>query len=270
MEPGVDPIFQVYVIGATMPPSWTGTASRMVRTHPDRVPSAGTPDVTIVGVPEVVQKHPLYPGAKAGDVVDAVGLVRRFMSGGALDRFVEQVAGRHTILVGVTAVEAGSVNEIPSAMATFLAARTGLPVALDVVQINRAGHTKASGWIRLANQALFDGPVIAGAEYWLVDDFVGQGGTFANLRGHIESRGGRVIGMTALTGRDFSAKLALSSQILAELRAKHGGLEEWWRRELGFGFEALTESEGRYLLRAEDADTIRNRLAEAAQQGRAR
>ena len=38
-----------------------------------------------------------------------------------------------------------------------------------------------------------------------------------------------------------------------------------WRKRFGFGFDCLTESEARYLLRAEDADTIRNRLAAAAQ-----
>jgi adenine/guanine phosphoribosyltransferase-like PRPP-binding protein len=41
-----------------------------------------------------------------------------------------------------------------------------------------------------------------------VDDFVGQGGTLANLIGFIKSLGGHVVGATALTGKPYSAKLA--------------------------------------------------------------
>ncbi len=48
------------------------------------------------------------------------------------------------------------------------------------------------------------------------------------------------------------------------LRVKYGSaFEYWWKDRFGFGFETLTESEARYLLLAEDADTIRRRLAEA-------
>ena len=87
----------------------------------------------------------------------------------------------------------------------------------------------------------------------------------ANFRGHIVQNGGHVIGAVALTGKPYSAKLALSEQQLGELRDSHGGLEDWWRKRFGFGFEALTQSEARSLARTEDADTIRNRIAAAGQ-----
>lgn len=235
-----------------------------------RAPSGGVPDVQIIGSPADIQSHALYRAAKTGDIEAARAFVAEVVSDDDIARFEANLGARRPILVGVAAVEAGSVNEIPQAMADRFSAKLGLAVADDIIQVNRVGHTGASGWVRLANQAAFDGPVTPGAEYWLFDDFVGQGGTFANLRGHIESRGGRVMGLTALAGRADSAKLGLSSETLGALRTKHGNLENWWREQFGFGFEALTESEARYLLRAEDADTIRNRLAEAAQQGRAR
>lgn len=38
---------------------------------------------------------------------------------------------------------------------------------------------------------IFEGEDIEGSEYYLVDDFVGQGGTPANLRGFIEQSDGR-------------------------------------------------------------------------------
>ena len=74
--------------------------------------------------------------------------------------------------------------------------------------MNSVGHTGADGFTRLANQALFDGPVLGGQAYYLVDDFVGQGGTLANLAGFIHGQSGAVLGDTVLTGKPYSAKLA--------------------------------------------------------------
>jgi hypothetical protein len=71
-----------------------------------------------------------------------------------------------------------------------------------------------------------------------------------------------------LTGKSFSAKLALSNDQLLALRKKHGHeFEDWWRAQFGHGFDCLTQSEARYLERSPDADTIRNRIAEAKQTG---
>ena len=98
----------------------------------------------------------------------------------------------------------------------------------------------------------------------LVDDFVGMGGTLANLKGHIESNGGHVLAAVSLTGKPHSAKLALTPERLNELRAKHGQkLENWWLGRFAHTFDALTESEARYLARTETADIVRDRIAEA-------
>jgi len=96
----------------------------------------------------------------------------------------------------------------------------------------------------------------------IVDDFVGMGGTLANLN-YIESKGGRVLAAITLTGKPYSARLRPEPDQLSKLRAKHGqDLEGFWRERIGHGFDALTQSEARYLSRSPDADTIRNRLAE--------
>jgi len=98
----------------------------------------------------------------------------------------------------------------------------------------------------------------------MVDDFIGQGGTLANLRSHIIMGGGKVIGATVLTGKSYSATLALSVETLAALRVKHGKeLEKWWYQRFGFAFDCLTESEARYLLKTPNVDRIRNKIAEA-------
>ena len=75
-----------------------------------------------------------------------------------------------------------------------------------------------------------------------------------------------MIGVTTLTGRSYSAKLAPESSLIRAVRDKHGNdLENWWQQEFGYGFDCLTQSEARYLERSPDADTIRKRVVEARQ-----
>lgn len=106
--------------------------------------------------------------------------------------------------------------------------------------------------------------MLAGERYVLADDFIGQGGTLANLRGHVEAKGGVVVGAVSLTGQARSATVRLSKETLIALQSKHGHtLENLWQSWFGYGLGYLTESEARYLLRAEDVDTIRNRIVAA-------
>jgi len=221
------------------------------------------PDVVIVAGESAVKKHQSYAAAKAGSAMAAWNLVVATME--TIDVLeISGVVRDGDVLVAVHAMEGAGTNKIPDAMAAWIAQRLQVQVDREIVQINRAGHTGASGWHRLANQALFDGPVVAGTSYVLLDDFVGQGGTLSNLRGHLLAHGAKVRGFVALTGKSRSAKIALSPATLAELRSKHGHIEAWWIAELGFDFARLTQSEAEYLLRV-DVDTIRDRVAEARQ-----
>ena len=103
---------------------------------------------------------------------------------------------------------------------------------------------------------------LAGILYLLTDYFVGQGGTLANLRSHIMSKGSKVLGAIVLTGKAHSAIIALDRVTLQELRVKYGQqLENWWNQR----FDCLTESEARYLLNTPDVDRIRNKIIEAVQ-----
>ncbi len=230
---------------------------------PRRAPWQGGESVDIVVPPAVAKSHPDYSAAKTGDFAAAARLIMDFMNDAWIDRHGARIRAVSPILLGVHAVEGMSVNRIGAAMDEWLSMRLGLPLGRGIVQINKVGHTGSSGWARLANQALFEGEVVSGAAYWLLDDFIGQGGTLANLRGYIITGGGSVVGYTALTGRSDSANLGLTDETLNALRNKHGQLESWWRERFGCGFEALTASEARYPFRAEDVDTIRNRIAEA-------
>lgn len=171
------------------------------------------------------------------------------------------------VLVPVHALEGQGFNRIPAAFAEFLGEKLGLELETGIIQVNVVNHTGASGWQRLATPPLFDGAVVPGRKFVMVDDFVGQGGTLANLRGYIHHHGGEVLGAICLTGREDSRTLTLRSQTLEQLREKYdSAFEAWWVETCGFDFAALTESEGRYLLRVEDADTVRARLTEARSQ----
>lgn len=218
------------------------------------------PDV-IIHVPESsVKKHTDYEEAKKGDPDAAFRLVRSTISSDAVEQIERLMAGRKIFLASIHAVEKYGVNAIPEALANELAARLGCLVDGSIVQVNVVGHTGADGYSRLARQALFDGDVVSETNYFLVDDFVGQGGTLANFKGYIESKGGNVMGATVLTGKPYSARLTPTKDQLLQLRAKHENLEEWWKIRFGYGFDCLTQSEARYLERSPDADTIRNRV----------
>ncbi len=235
-------------------------------TPPTRRPWDGFPDVVIIADEMAVKHHAQYGQAKAGNVHDAAVAAKRLAAEFLTPKALETIQGLPvpgSALVPVHALETGGFNRIPGAFAELLAEKLGLDVEMSIIQSNIVNHTGASGWERLARPPLFSGTVV-GRSYILVDDFVGQGGTLANLRGYIMSNDGNVRGAITLTGRPYSAKLALQPETLAGLRAKHGHeIENWWRDKVGYGFECLTESEGRYLIRAEDADTIRAKLSAA-------
>jgi hypothetical protein len=235
--------------------------------NPERVAWGNFPDVIIHATESTIKKHPDYIAAKAGNITAAKALIQSVLSNEAIDKIRKFVLDSQLKttpqILGVFALESAGINRIPAVMADLLSEKLNLPTASSIVQINQVSHTGASGWRRLAFPALFDGIVTEKQHYIIADDFIGQGGTLTNLRGYIESKGGRVLLTTALTGKPYSAKLTVSLETLSALRKKHGDLEPWWRETFGYDFACLTESEARYLERAEDADTIRNRLAEA-------
>lgn len=71
-----------------------------------------------------------------------------------------------------------------------------------------------------------------------------------------------------LTGKKHPARLSPSKEHLDALRERHGvELEQWWRDQFGHSFDGLTQSEAGYLERSPNAETIRNRLAAAKQEG---
>ena len=238
---------------------------------PHRKPWVAFPDIVIVAAQSAVKKHAEYEQAKHGNVQDAAPAAKRLAASLLTIEAVAAVqkyATQGSRLVPVHALEGQGFNRIPAAFAELLGEKLGLEVETGIIQVNVVNHTGATGWQRLTSAPLFEGAVLAGRRYFLVDDFVGQGGTLANLRGHILHHGGEVTGAICLTGRSDSAKLALTSQTLDALRKKYGQeLEEWWLQSFGYDFSSLTESEAQYLFRVENADTVRAQIAAARSEG---
>lgn len=228
---------------------------------PPRTPWGNFPDVLIHSPESAVKQHPAYKAAKAGDGQAALVLVNDTMSDVQNQRLLTLLQGHRPTLVSAHAYEKEGVNAIPEIFADELTKVLGWPIDAGVLQVNVVGHTGADGFSRLARQAEFTGTIQTGCEYVMVDDFVGMGGTLANLRGYIESNGGKVLAAVVLTGKPHSAKLAPTPERLQELRAKHGTeLEYWWIEQFAHAFDALTESEARYLARTKTFDTIRDRI----------
>jgi len=231
--------------------------------QPKRFPWSDFPDVLIHASEQHVKRHALYQQAKSGAVIAAVNLVLDSLSYELVGRIHEELGPYIPILLPVFAEEAIGMNVIPQALAEALADLLNWDVEERVFQTNVVGHTGAGGFVRLANQAIFEGSVESGLNYLLIDDFIGQGGTLANLRGHILSQGSRVLGASVLTGKAHSAKLAPTDEQLTELRRKHGTIESWWNQRFGFGFDCLTASEARYLIQTPASERIVARLEEA-------
>jgi hypothetical protein len=166
------------------------------------------PEVVIHTDVKTRDAHPAYAAAKSGDAEAAVQLVMDLVSPDVLEALRHHLALDALLILPVVAEEAEGFNAIPDALADHLADAIARPAALgEIVQTNKVGHTRAKAFQRLVTPPTFDGHVVSGANYLLVDDHVGLGGTLANLRGYVELNGGHVIGMTALTesceGRAF-------------------------------------------------------------------
>ena len=230
------------------------------------------PDAVLLAPESQTRRHPEYAAAKkSSDAAAARRLVDALVEDSglaAVRSLLDDATDDRPMLVSAHAYEREGFNAIPPVLTHMISERLGMPFNTSVVQTNIVGHTGADGYGRLARQAAFGGEVEHGRQYVMVDDFIGRGGTLANLRGWVEKKGGKVIGAVGLTGKPYSAKLKVSKEQLHELRQRHGReFEKWWREHFGHPFDCLTQSEARYLARSPDVDTIRDRLAAAMREG---
>jgi hypothetical protein len=231
---------------------------------PSRAPwEQDFPPVLIQAPSSEVTTHPWFAAARTGDVDAAALLVADLLSGAMTDRLAELGMGRAPILASVHAQRQDGLSVLGEVLACGLHMLLGWELDTSLVQANIVDHRGELGFEHLACQAVFDGEVAPGRAYVLVDDFIGQGGTIANLRGHILRRGGHVLGATVLTGNSSAALLAPDSAILQELKDKHGSIESWWQDYFGYGFDCLTAVEAGFLIGNSDPGYVRQRIEAA-------
>lgn len=233
--------------------------------------SADFPDTVLAHPLSFLNNHPDYAAAKAGDDAAALRVARDAVTPEFIERVRELIPeGSSPRIVPVLAREGAGDNRIPLMAAEVLAQRLGLETDTNVMQAQKVGRTQSNALERIANQPTFDGGVVA-AEYLLLDDTLTQGGTLAQLKTHIEDNGGRVLAALALTGKNYSRKLAIDPDTLAQVRGKYSDIEPWWRETFGYGFEGLTQSEARTLLTFDKGqlspDEIRDRISAARDEG---
>jgi hypothetical protein len=229
-----------------------------------------------VGIPDALIAHDLgaakslecYGAAKSGSVEAAAEVANALVDESLIAQIAGLAKGKNPILQPVYALESTGRNVIPAAAAKRAAKRLGLDVGSTIVQATSVKRTSMQGLERIFHRPKFFGDVEKGRAYLLLDDTLTQGGTFAALERHITAGGGRVIGAVALTGKQYSARLRLTDDTLSKLRANHGDIEHHFRAETGYGFDELTESEGRYLAGPKLSAAVRDRiLAGATQEG---
>ena len=170
------------------------------------------------------------------------------------------------VLLPVIAQESAGRNKIPLAVAEVLAERMGVETDLEIAQATRTHRTDMDGLSSVLKSPEFYGTVKTGQRYLLVDDTLTQGGTFASLANHIRAGGGEVLGVAALSGKRYSAALSLSDEYLTQLRERFGDVEGAFRAATGYGFDGLTESEGRYLVKHDAPEQVRDRILAAGRE----
>lgn len=208
-----------------------------------------------------------YEKAKGGDYEAAFDIVRDILTDEKLlelGELIEPYKKNELFIVPVVSIEQTGANKLPPAFALFLALTIGCRIADDIVHVNTVNRGGSNGFHRLACQPVFDGIIRPNRDYIIVDDTVTQGGTLASLKGYIESKGGRVVCACALTGKQYSARLAPLQETIDKLRSKYPDLEEFFREVFGYGYDKFTESEANYLIKVkgQDAISIQDKLVE--------
>lgn len=204
--------------------------------------------------------HPGYLLAKSGDVESAFRLAKDLITDNAIAKLAHLIDDREVVFAPVHAEESLGRNMIPLATAHILSRRLNCLIDTSIVQATKVSRTGGNGWHRLAFPPKFDGN-ITGKYVIMVDDTQTQGGTFAAFKGHIEQSSSVVIGAYALTGKQYSSQLRLSTETLNELRINYGTIENFWYELFGYDFSKLTEWEARFIINSRKrADEVRDTI----------
>lgn len=205
-----------------------------------------------------LKSHYKYREAKAGGIEASVELI----SDMALD-FLISLKDRlppDAIFIAPHAREATGDNAIPQVLATASAIVAQGKIETDIIQVTRVFHTGADPMERMCLRPEFEGAVIQGAQYVLVDDVTNMGGTLAELADYLLRSGGEVVAAIVLANAGRIKMFQPTRKVIRELEMRYAHeIEEIF----GIVPSALTANEANYIIGFKSADEIRNRLAKA-------
>jgi len=244
--------------GASMPPA-------KYERRPERADWGNFPVVVRNAELKSLEKEPEYFAAKAGDREAAFIMVDRVLTNVTVEDVRRLLGDQSDVrITPVLAEESSGRNKIPLMMAEVLAHRLGVEVEYGICQVERVYRTGSTADHRLAFSPTFDGDVVPGRGYFIVDDTLAMGGTVAALRGYIVNRGGLVPGAAVMTAHEGGVHLPVSQHMLDRIRDKHGDkMNAYWKEEFGYGIDQLTQAEAGHLRAAASVDAIRTRIAAA-------
>lgn len=144
--------------------------------------------------------HSDHTNAKSGDIEAAFRLAKDMILKLSIDKLIEITKNKGDIILApVSAIEKQGVNFIPDAMAEVISFETGFTISYNIKQVNSPQRTNRGASYRMVNQPIFDGNVVKGKNYIIIDDHATLGATLANLKGFIEFNGGIVLAATTLS-----------------------------------------------------------------------
>jgi len=224
---------------------------------------------------KLLENHPCYDAAKNNeDRAAAFTLVHTLLDTTKNQSQLQSLKQSYSnaIIVPVRALEAGGKNRIPEMLGEYIGQKTGFDVDFNIVQTNRVHRTGSDEWHRFAFRPAFDGPIIPEKNYILVDDVFAHGGSFNELRLHIEKNGGKVIQTAALSMGGHGNKIAPETQLTKALIDKFGENNlNLFLKEINLydgNYKALTNPETFALRRTSSLDCARDRILAARCEGR--
>lgn len=138
-----------------------------------------------------------------------------------------------------------SQNVLAVSAAHYLAKELGLEVDADIYETTNVSRKSLTKLDKLIHLPHFTGNVQAGRSYIAVDDMVRSGGTFAEMRSHIERNGGRFLfacSMASSSGKDHILN-STESHIIPLLNAIGSDIAAWFEQRTGNPLDTLTASE---------------------------
>lgn len=207
----------------------------------------------------------LHVKAKAGDFDSAYKLIDNLLTVKRADGKVNHKANilvnkfkkiaqeyPNAVILPIIAKEASGHNMLPYAYAAKISQITGLKISDSIKQINETHHTGAGKAERLMDRAIFDGKVVPGLKYIIVDDVFTTGSNINELRKYIERRGGKVVNVAILGTGNQGRAFTLLEETKEKLYNKFTkeGINEYLRRnKIANSAEELTELQAGIILK---------------------